>query len=88
MKKIFNTFITNTILAAAAALGLIYQEISLTGDDGMLGTLGIGAMGALGGSVAGEVINMLAGQKTFNYINAAIGAVAGFAIGSAAALAI
>lgn len=87
MKKIFNTFIINTILAFGAAYGLIYQELGI-GIADTAGMLGIGAVGAIGGSLAGEAINSLVSKKQISYKNLAIGAVLGFAGGAAATLAV
>lgn len=50
--------------------------------------IGIGAVGAIGGSLAGEAINSLVSKKQISYKNLAIGAVLGFAGGAAATLAV
>lgn len=80
MKKFFETFILNALLAFVISLGVVLQELSLALGASMFGIAMLGLIGAIGGSLLGEVINHFVTKKVISYKNIGIGAVIGIVI--------
>ena len=76
MKKIFETCVLNVVFAIIAALGVVYQEFVI-GIAPVSGTVMLGLIGAIGGSMLGEAINCIATGKKISWKNLGIGTVIG-----------
>lgn len=64
MTKFLENWYLNAIIAVAAVVGVVIQEVSL--GTGFWGVLGIGCVASIGGSLLAEVCKMIAIQRDFN----------------------
>ena len=64
MKKFFENWYLNAIVAVVAVVGVVFQESSI--GTGFWGMLGIGLAAAAGGSLLGEVVKIIGVQRDFN----------------------
>lgn len=64
MRKFLENWYLNAIIAVAAVVGVVIQEVSL--ETSFWGVLGLGCVASIGGSFLAEVCKMIGIQRDFN----------------------